>query len=585
MSGIIFGSGITLSAGITVGQGGPATSGGYIDLFGSNFSTPDTAISDTGCLVYDSLNNLYMVGYTDGGNIGLVSKFDVNGAIQWQRTLSTSSPNMTVFLSVDVDNSNNVYVTGQTTSDGTTDGADVQIVKYDTNGNLQWQKTLGGTYYHNGTSVVVDNNTGDFYVCGSFLTSSGFPQNFRILLLKYDSSGVLQWQTGLTPAVSSDQATSSSIALDSAGNVYIVGSTPTSTTSGQGLLIKYNSSGALQWQVGLSKATGQGEYLGISIDGSDNIFVCGTVLTGIGGTSYGVVAKYNTSGVLQWKKQLGDSSASPYLQDIVADSSGNIYTTGYGGINNSSYIIKLDTSGSILWQRNLSASSYWAMMYSIAIDSLDNIVTGGYSRPTGGGGNNQILMLRVPNDGSPTGTYTASGISFTYSISSLPIADLSAWSTANTSLTNGTTSFTVATSTLSSATSTFTNVVTPIPTPTPVPGVDNVTGYTQMQPPIIPGNQLEDSTATINGSTGFTINDDGATGIAIGGLTASNTTWFAANYTTGNYYNVTWGPGSTVASSSIYVTQVPGGWPGSLVFFVQGQTGAATYNYPFTFSV
>ena len=36
MSGIIFGSGITLSAGIVVGQGSPATSGGYIDLFGKS---------------------------------------------------------------------------------------------------------------------------------------------------------------------------------------------------------------------------------------------------------------------------------------------------------------------------------------------------------------------------------------------------------------------------------------------------------------------------------------------------------------------------------------------------------------------
>jgi len=120
-----------------------------------------------------------------------------------------------------------------------------------------------------------------------------------------------------------------------------------------------------------------------------------------------------------------------------------------------------------------------------------------------------------------------------------------------------------------------------------VPGVDNVTGYSQMNGPVIPGNQLEDNTATVNGSTGFTINDDTATGIAIPGITASNQAWFAANYpTVPGFYNVTWGPGSTVASSSINVVQVPSSWPGGpLVFFVQGQSGAATYNYPFTFSV
>lgn len=123
--------------------------------------------------------------------------------------------------------------------------------------------------------------------------------------------------------------------------------------------------------------------------------------------------------------------------------------------------------------------------------------------------------------------------------------------------------------------------------PGPAPGTNNVTGYSEMNPPVIPGSQLEDFTATINGSTGFTINDDTKTGIAIPGLTASNVNWFVANYTVvPGTYNVAWGPGSTVPNSSIIVIQVPSSWPGGpLVFFVQGQTGPATYNYPFTFSV
>lgn len=112
-------------------------------------------------------------------------------------------------------------------------------------------------------------------------------------------------------------------------------------------------------------------------------------------------------------------------------------------------------------------------------------------------------------------------------------------------------------------------------------GVDNVTGYSEMPPPVTPGGTLEDPTATINSPIGFTINDDTKTGIAITALSASNQTWFAANFTTGTH-TCTWGPGSTVPSSTINVINNSGG---SLVFFVQGQTGAATYNYPFTFSV
>jgi hypothetical protein len=124
------------------------------------------------------------------------------------------------------------------------------------------------------------------------------------------------------------------------------------------------------------------------------------------------------------------------------------------------------------------------------------------------------------------------------------------------------------------------------PGPGPSPGTNNIIGYAQMPPPVTAGGTLEDPTATVNGSTGFTINDDNYTGIAISGVTSSNQAWLAANYTVvPGTYNVTWGPGSTVASSSIYVVQVPSSWPGGpFVFFVDGQTGAATYNYPFTFS-
>ena len=120
------------------------------------------------------------------------------------------------------------------------------------------------------------------------------------------------------------------------------------------------------------------------------------------------------------------------------------------------------------------------------------------------------------------------------------------------------------------------------PGPSPSPGVDNVTGYSEMPPPVTAGGTLEDPTATINSPTGFTINDPTRTGIAINGLTVSNQTFFAT-YGTGTK-TCTWGAGSTVASSTItVVTNDPGGFP-DLVFFVQGQTGSATYNYPFTFS-
>ena len=118
-------------------------------------------------------------------------------------------------------------------------------------------------------------------------------------------------------------------------------------------------------------------------------------------------------------------------------------------------------------------------------------------------------------------------------------------------------------------------------------GVNNVTGYSQMPPPVTAGSDVEDQTATINGSVGFTINTPsnifpnlGGTGVAISALTANNQAFFAT-YGTGTK-TVTWGAGSTYGSSTVNVTTNSGS---TIVFFINPALSyPATFNYPFTFN-
>lgn len=110
-------------------------------------------------------------------------------------------------------------------------------------------------------------------------------------------------------------------------------------------------------------------------------------------------------------------------------------------------------------------------------------------------------------------------------------------------------------------------------------GVNGSVGYLEIDGPVIAGQQIEDPTATVNDPTGFTINDDSKTGVAMDTLSASNQAFFAS-YGVG-IKTVTWGPGSTVASGTVNVIAIGGS---TIVFFIQGQSGPATYNYPFTFS-
>jgi hypothetical protein len=97
-----------------------------------------------------------------------------------------------------------------------------------------------------------------------------------------------------------------------------------------------------------------------------------------------------------------------------------------------------------------------------------------------------------------------------------------------------------------------------------------------MAPPVVAGFQLQDGSATVNGSVGFTINHSTSTGVAVTALTTANQTFFA-NQGIGTFA-ASFGPGSTHATATVQITNVGG----VLIFFIDNTIGyPATFNYPF----
>ena len=148
-------------------------------------------------------------------------------------------------------------------------------------------------------AVAVDSG-GNIY-CAGYTYSFG-TGNSDALLLKYDSSGVFQWARTWNGG---DTDEVYAVAVDPWGNVYCAGYTYSfGTGNSDALLLKYSSSGAVQWAKTWSGSDGN-ELYAVAVDSTGNVCLGGITysytgawqdVTGVVGTSPGTV-DYSPPGV------------------------------------------------------------------------------------------------------------------------------------------------------------------------------------------------------------------------------------------------------------------------------------------------
>ena len=354
--------------------------------------------------------NIYIVGNIS--TFMLIAKYNSSGTLQWQRSLGTVS-NAEEGWAIAIDPSENVYITGY--ADVAGQANNVIIAKYNTSGTIQWQKQLAGVGTKNeyGTSIAVDSAS-NVYV-SAYSNAGG--ATFDFLTFKLDSFGNMSWQRSLSgtgfSGTSSDFGIG--IALDSASNVYVTGFSDNNSTYDL-VLAKYNTTGTLQWQRTLGNNTGGSDAgYGVVVDSANNIYVTG-LINGIGI----LVAKYNSSGAIEWQRSL-TGSATISAVGAAVDSSNNVYVTAYGDISGSGganydiFTAKYDSAGTLQWQRKLSTTAS-DQSYGIALDSSGSMYNIGVTNVSGVA---VALLTKFPSDGTLTGTYSLGGFTYTYAASTL----------------------------------------------------------------------------------------------------------------------------------------------------------------------
>ena len=406
-----------------------------------------TAADDGKGVALDSSGNVYVVGSTSSQGAGdsdlLLAKYNSAGVILWQRSLGGAS--VENGNGIAVDSAGSVYVTGATYSEGTGAG-DLLLAKYNSAGTIQWQRSLGeAVRAQTGYGIAVDSSN-NVYV-------TGVDYN-KLMLAKYNSAGVIQWQVFLSNSSEAGQG----IAVDSSSNVYVVGYSDAAGGAGSNdlLLVKYNASGVIQWQRSLGGAASD-LGSGVAVDSSGNVYVAGQTSSEGAGAQDLLLAKYSSAGVIQWQRRLG-GAATDLGRAIAVDSSANVYVVGYSNSPSagatSALIAKWDTSGTLQWQRSLGGSGS-DVASGVAVDSVNGILyVVGHTASQGAGGND-LLLAKLPMDGTRTGTYG----SLTYAANSLT-HDVSTLTAATRGLSAGTGVNTDAARTLTDAARTLTSTKT-----------------------------------------------------------------------------------------------------------------------------
>jgi hypothetical protein len=235
-------------------------------------------------ITIDSSDNIYVVGYTNSEGVGsttysssLIIKFDTNLDIIARKTYSGASTD--VFRGVAVDSLGNIYAVGNTSSEGT--GGDAFIIKFDSSLNKLAGKRYGGTTGDVFYKITIDSSNNIYVVGNTKSEGVGSTTYLSSLIIKFDSS--LNKLAGKSYSGSGNDFFYN-ITTDSSDNVYVVGRTYSEGTNIgiNGFFIKFDSS--------LNKLAGRvldgtdgDEFYDITTDSYDNIYTVGyTTSEGLG---------------------------------------------------------------------------------------------------------------------------------------------------------------------------------------------------------------------------------------------------------------------------------------------------------------
>lgn len=374
--------------------------------------------TDGGYIFAGGSDSTDLSGSTDPKNDCWVVKINSTGALEWQKFYGGSANEVITDMKQTTDGGY-VFVGWSSSNDGDVSGNhgsdDIWVVKLNSTGVIVWQKAFGSSNGEEAYSIIqtldggyIISGASSSFIDGDVTFNHG---SYDAWIIKINSSGDIQWQKSYGGSLS-EYATS--IFQTSDGGYIFAGQSESNDGDVSGnhggtdyWIVRISNGGNILWQKSLGgnsfdepQSIIQTMDGGFLVVGTSNSSMDGDITCSNQGGVWAV--KLNNNGIVDWQNCIEIGLVS---NGILAETVGGEYLITGAVLANNGYadasLVKLNNNGGVVWQKNFGGTQD-DITSSIQEIPNDGFIVAGFSKSndgdvSGNHGNEDAWIVKLSN--------------------------------------------------------------------------------------------------------------------------------------------------------------------------------------------
>ena len=274
---------------------------------------------------------------------------------------------------------------------------DFWLVRTDSSGNREWDKTYGGKDWE-AALCVVETSDGGYVLAGTTDPEEALP-SAKALLVKVDSSGDTQWSKTYGDGTGD---CASCVAESSDGGYVLVGyGAMQSYWRGNSWLVKTDSAGNMEWNRTYGEPGHYAVVYSVVETGDGGYALAGcTESFGVGKEDFWLI-KTDVGGNMEWNRTYGGANADEAFSFVQTSDGGYALagvTRSFGAGTGDFWLVKTDSYGNHQWNRTYGGADWDAASSVVEAGGGGYVLAGGTS--SFGAGSEDSWLVKTDSSGN-----------------------------------------------------------------------------------------------------------------------------------------------------------------------------------------